>query len=221
MRGILLTALILFSGLAFGQIKFMEVTITDADMDTLRSNVDILAADVPAYSPDNDAVYVIPWLDFEVDASNAYFVSFVEVVAGADSVLFFFDVDSATYERYEVFVTASFSGDATDETVSAELRLYEPCTYASATAADTLNATNYNSAGSTLGTFLYTVTPDAASRTASRMIANLTANVPYRNSFPFYLAGTTSGDSTGYALEIVVKDSSDVSFTLEIVPRTL
>lgn len=170
---------------------------------------------------ENDIEYSWDGFTYELEALNIGFVAITESVNGADSVAVWFDVNTSTYDFWDVYVTAMITGDATDEDMKASLRWYDNATVPVRTAADTLNFTGFNSGDTDFGTLYYTVETDSAGRANSKLITQLVPGVIYSCPVPFRCDETTSAtDSIGYFFEVITNDSCEVGITLIAIPRT-
>ena len=183
--------------------------------------VGCLFARDPIGNQENNILYSWDGMTWEVEQNNIGFASISESVNGADSVAVWFDVNTSTYDYWDVYVMASITGDATDEDMNAELRWYDNATYAAATAADTLNWTGFNSGDTDYGKLYYTVETDSAGRANSDLITMLLPGERFFCPIHFRCDETTSAtDSTGYFFEVVASDSCEVNITLISIPRT-
>lgn len=176
----------------------------------------------PIGNNENDIQYVWDGKTFEVQELNIGFVSVTESVDGADSVAVWFDVATATYDFWDVYVTALVTVDVVlgSEDNIAEFRWYDNAKVPVRTAADTLHWTGFNSADTDFGKLYYTVETDASGRTASDLITALIPGERYVCPIQFRCDETTASDSIGYFFEVVTTDSCEVNITIIAIPRT-
>lgn len=172
----------------------------------------------PIGNNENNIQYTWDGMTFEVQELNIGFVSVTESVDGADSVGVWFDVPTATYDFWDVYVMASITGDATDEDMTAKLNWYDNGAYTSRTLADTLKWVGFSSADTNFGTVWYTMTTSGGT---AATVASLVPGVPYVCPIQFRCEDTASAtDSTGYIFEVVTTDSCEVNIQLIVIPRT-
>lgn len=173
---------------------------------------------VPIANNENNIQYEWDGFTWEVEQLNIGFVSVTESVNGADSVGVWFDVATATYDYWDVYVLASVTGDATDEDMTAKLNWYDNGAYTSRTLADTLKWVGFNSGDTNFGTLWYTMTTSGGT---AATVVSLVPGETYTCPIPFRCDETSSAaDSTGYIFEVVTTDSCEVNIQLIAIPRT-
>ena len=175
----------------------------------------------PIGNEENHILYGWDGFTYEVQQSNMGFVSYSQTVNGADSVAVWFDVATATYDFWDVYVSAFVTAEVVDgsEDDIAEFRWYDQQSYTSATAADTLNWTGFNSADTDFGKLYYTVVTTSAARTASKLITSLVPGERYVCPIQFRCDETVATDSAGYMFEVITVDSCEVNITIIAIPR--